>query len=53
MKRSKAQAANTTYVYDFPELFKINIAAAWKEYQAAVDVKPPPQVDTVELETLM
>ena len=32
MKRSKAQAANTTYVYDFPELFKINIAAAWKEY---------------------
>ncbi len=32
MKRSKAQAANTTYVYDFPELFKLNVAAAWKDY---------------------
>jgi hypothetical protein len=32
MKRSKAQAANTTYVYDFPELFKLNVAAAWREF---------------------
>ena len=39
MKRSKAQANNTTYVYDFPELFKINVQAAWKEWLAAAQAK--------------
>jgi len=33
MKRSKAQETNTTYVYDYPELFKINVMAAWKEHK--------------------
>lgn len=36
MKRSKAQAVNTTYVYDFPELFKINVSQAWKEHAATM-----------------
>jgi len=34
MKRSKALASNTTYVYDFPELFKINVMASWREHMA-------------------
>ena len=34
MKRSKAQDTNTTYVYDYPELFRINVIAAWKEHKA-------------------
>ena len=34
MKRSKAQTNNTTYVYDYPELFKLNVAAAWKDHLA-------------------
>merc|ERR1719245_1764589 len=34
MKRSKAQETNTTYVYDYVELFKINGIAAWKEHKA-------------------
>jgi len=34
MKRSKAQENNTTYVYDYVELFKINVIAAWKEHKA-------------------
>ena len=46
MKRSKAQAANTTYVYDFPELFKINIAATWKEKSRPGD-QIPAQSDMV------
>ena len=32
MKRSKAQENNTTYVYDYPELFRINVVASWKEH---------------------
>ena len=32
MKRSKAQASNTTYVYDFPELFRINVMSMWREH---------------------
>jgi len=48
MKRSKAQAANTTYVYDFPELFFINIAAAWKERQGTLAVSPPSQSDMLK-----
>ena len=32
MKRSKAQESNTTYVYDYPELFRINVVASWKEH---------------------
>ena len=35
MKRSKAQENNTTYVYDYPELFRINVIQEWKEYIAA------------------
>lgn len=35
MKRSKAQAANTTYVYDFPELFRINVMNNWREHMSA------------------
>ena len=34
MKRSKAQESNTTYVYDYPELFRINLVASWKEHIA-------------------
>merc|ERR1719435_195370 len=34
MKRSKAQSQNTTYVYDFPELFRRNVMASWREYKA-------------------
>jgi len=34
MKRSKAQETNTTYVYDYVELFKINVIAGWKEHKA-------------------
>ena len=34
MKRSKAQASNTTYVYDFPELFRINVMSSWREHLA-------------------
>ena len=50
MKRSKAQAANTTYVYDYPELFKINIAAVWKEQAAKrrlmdIELEVPSEVD--------
>ena len=32
MKRSKAQAANTTYVYDFPELFRMTLVAEWRDH---------------------
>ena len=32
MKRSKAQESNTTYVYDYPELFRINVVASWKDH---------------------
>ena len=32
MKRSKAQENNTTYVYDYPELFRINVVASWKDH---------------------
>ena len=34
MKRSKAQESNTTYVYDYPELFRINVVSSWKEHIA-------------------
>lgn len=49
MKRSKAQAANTTYVYDFPEIFKINVASAWKDFvtTARSPVNPPNPSDMV------
>lgn len=35
MKRSKAQETNTTYVYDYPELFKMNVINRWKEHISA------------------
>ena len=31
MKRSKAQENNTTYVYDYPELFRLNVLQSWRE----------------------
>jgi hypothetical protein len=33
-KRSKAMALETTYAYDFPDLFKSNMVDIWKEYRA-------------------
>ena len=32
MKRGKAQENNTTYVYDYPELFRINVINSWKDH---------------------
>jgi len=40
MKRSKAQASNTTYVYDFPELFRINVMSMWREHWRDHPVEP-------------
>jgi len=34
MKRSKAQETNTTYVYDYPELFRINVMASWRDHKS-------------------
>ena len=45
MKRSKAQASNTTYVYDFPELFRINVMASWREHLAACRAAGCPPID--------
>jgi len=50
MKRSKAQAANTTYVYDFPELFKINLVANWKEQSRPGDSIPNPSDVVTQVE---
>merc|ERR1719348_2375783 len=48
MKRSKAQETNTTYVYDYVELFKINVIAAWKEQKGKlVKVKRFPGENTI------
>ena len=33
-KRSKALALETTYAYDFPDLFKNNVISIWREYRA-------------------
>ena len=32
-KRSKALALETTYAYDFPDLFKTNVVAIWREHR--------------------
>ena len=34
-KRSKAQALETTFVYDFPEVFKVGLKDAWRSYMKA------------------
>ena len=34
MKRSKAQENNTTYVYDYPELFRIAVKDQWREHMS-------------------
>ena len=31
-KRSKAIALETTFVYDYPDLFKVNLKDIWKEH---------------------
>ena len=31
-KRSKAIALETTFVYDYPDLFKVNLKEIWKEH---------------------
>jgi hypothetical protein len=31
-KRSKALALETTFVYDYPDLFKVNLKDIWKEH---------------------
>lgn len=31
MKRSQATATNTTFVYDFPDMFKIGVKHLWKQ----------------------
>lgn len=33
-KRSKALAVETTFVYDYPDLFKVNLKEVWKEHKA-------------------
>ena len=33
-KRSKAMALETTYAYDFPDLFKSNMIDIWKEHRS-------------------
>lgn len=40
MKRSKARETNTTYVYDYPELFRISVVAAWKEHKSKCQSVP-------------
>ena len=34
-KRSKAMALETTFVYDFPDMFKMNLRDIWKEHECA------------------
>ncbi|XP_073990348.1 acetyl-CoA carboxylase isoform X5 [Rhodnius prolixus] len=52
-KRFQAQSSGTTYVYDFPDIFKQVIERQWKEYIQArpnENIVPPSQVvDSVEL----
>ncbi|XP_040575050.1 acetyl-CoA carboxylase [Lepeophtheirus salmonis] len=34
MKRSRAQAVDTSFVYDFPDIFKMGLREIWKDYHA-------------------
>lgn len=36
-KRFRAQTMGTTYVYDFPEMFRQALMAIWKEYATQSD----------------
>ena len=38
-KRSKALALETTFVYDYPDLFKVNLKEIWKEHKAACNAQ--------------
>lgn len=49
-KRNKAHLLGTTYIYDFPELFKRALEQVWENYTREVGVSPPPTpVKCVEL----
>ncbi|KAJ3082689.1 acetyl-coenzyme-A carboxylase [Rhizoclosmatium hyalinum] len=48
-KRFKAHLLNTTYVYDFPELFKRAIEKAWVSFQDGEAVAPANIMNVVEL----
>ncbi|KAI8906307.1 carboxyl transferase domain-containing protein [Gorgonomyces haynaldii] len=45
-KRYKAHLMGTTYIYDFPELFKGGLKRQWSTYCAAEGVKPPAELIT-------
>jgi acetyl-CoA carboxylase/biotin carboxylase 1 len=38
-KRSNALALETTFVYDYPDLFKVNLKEIWKEHKATCSVQ--------------
>lgn len=55
MKRTKAQASNTTFVYDYPELFRMNVIEAWKDHQVKCKSEEcfhPSESDMVNVEEL-
>ncbi|EGF84402.1 hypothetical protein BATDEDRAFT_18673 [Batrachochytrium dendrobatidis JAM81] len=43
-KRYKAHLMGTTYVYDFPELFRRTLEKTWQKYAGAQGIKPPTTV---------
>ncbi|KAL2915487.1 acetyl-coenzyme-A carboxylase [Polyrhizophydium stewartii] len=45
-KRYKAHLMGTTYIYDFPELFRRQLERSWMRHAATHGVKPPASVMT-------
>ena len=43
MKRSLATATNTTFVYDFPDMFKIGVKHLWKQLCPEGAQQQPPR----------
>ncbi|KAL3270902.1 hypothetical protein HHI36_021411 [Cryptolaemus montrouzieri] len=51
-KRFQAQSSGTTYVYDFPDMFRQQVDLQWKQYQEATSANincPEKVMDIVEL----
>ena len=58
MKRSQATATNTTFVYDFPDMFKIGVKHLWKQLcpegeEGQRQQQPPPDEELFSAKQLV
>ena len=54
MKRSLATATNTTFVYDFPDMFKIGVKHLWKQLcPESKENHPPPDEELFSAKQLI